>query len=101
MPRSLRVGRVTVSADDCDAYIRTVHALARLAKERGINVWLFRHGQDPGRFFEFVEGVREEVHHEPRSPEEAELIRRLEAIATYGPESQDRWYEVPAPEADD
>ncbi len=98
MPRTLRVGRVTVNTGEEDAYIRTVHALARLAHERGINIWLFRHGREPGRFFEFVEGAQEEVLTEPRSSEEAELIRRLEGIATYAPESADWWCEVPAPE---
>ena len=100
MPRTLRAGRVTVDAGDRDTYIQTVHALARLAKGRGIHVWLFRHGQDPGTFFEFVEGAREEVLHEPRSLEEAELIRRLEGIATYAADSEDWWYEVPAPPDD-
>jgi len=98
MPRALKAGRVTVKAGDEDSYVETVHALATLARERGLNIWLFRHGREPGSFFEFIEAANEDAIQEPWTREEAALVDRIRGIATYGSESSDLWHEVPPPE---
>ena len=98
MPRALKVGRVAVDSGDEDSYVETVHALARLTRERGLNIWVFRHGREPGSFFEFVEAANEKTIQEPWSPEEGTLVNRLRDIAAYAPGSSDLWHEVPPPE---
>jgi hypothetical protein len=98
MPRALKVGRVTLSPGDEDSYVETVHALAILARQRGLNIWVFRHGQEPGTFFEFIEAPNENAVQEPWTPGEAALVNRLRGIATYAPDSVDLWHEVPPPE---
>jgi hypothetical protein len=97
-PRALKVGRVTVNPGDEASYVQTVHALAALARERGLNIWVFRHGQEPGSFCEFIEGASEAALRESWTPDEAMLITRLRRIAAYAPEAADLWHEVPSPE---
>ena len=97
MPRVLKAGRVTINPGDEGSYVETVHALATLARRRGLNIWVFRHGREPGTFFEFIEAANEEAIHEPWSPEEGAYANRLQDIATYTPDSLDLWHEVPPP----
>ncbi len=94
----MKVGRVTVNQGDEDSYVRTVHAQATLARQRGFNIWVFRHGQEPGTFFEFIEAPNENAIQEPWTPEEGAFVNRLRDIAAYTPDSLDLWHEVPPPE---
>ncbi|NNG17237.1 MAG: hypothetical protein HKM89_12225 [Gemmatimonadales bacterium] len=95
--RALKVGRVTVNPGDEASYVQTVHALASLAQERGLNIWVFRHSQEPGSFCEFIEAANEAALRETWTPDEAAMVNRLREIATYAPGSSDLWHEIPPP----
>lgn len=97
MPKVLTAARVRVSAPNETEYVSTLRELAQFAQARGQRIWLFRNAKDPRLFIEFSESPTEMSHRAQASrlPEEIQLERRLQTLATYAPDAWELWSEVP------
>jgi hypothetical protein len=78
-------------------YVNTLRELSQFADARGQRIWLFRNAKDPRLFIEFSESPTEMSHRAQASrlPEEIQLEKRLQALATYAPDAWELWSEVP------
>lgn len=96
MARALTASRATVSRQQEAEYLATLARLAARMTARGEHLWLFRNPEAAGSFLEFSESADPGRHRAVRvmDPEESELERRLEAIASYAPEARVLWEEV-------
>src|SRR3989442_12806458 len=97
MPKVLTAARVRVPAQNETEYVNTLRELSQFAEARGQRIWLFRNAKDPRLFIEFSESPTEMSHRAQASrlPEEIQLERRLQALATYAPDARDLWSEGP------
>ena len=96
MARTLTVSRAAVSPAAEQAYLEAVSELARLSGTRGRRLWLFRAREHPGRFLECSESVSPEEHRVMADPDgdEAQLERRIRALASYEDGAWELWEEV-------
>jgi hypothetical protein len=97
MPKVLTAARVRVSAQNEKEYVNTLRELSQFAEARGQRIWLYRNAKDPRLFIEFSESQTEMSHRAQASrlPEELQLEKRLQALATYAPDGWELWSEVP------
>ncbi|MGH7529216.1 MAG: hypothetical protein ACREMN_02445 [Gemmatimonadales bacterium] len=97
MPKVLTAARVRVPASNETEYINTLRELCQFAEARGQRIWLFRNAKDPRLFIEFSESPTEMSHRAQASrlPEEIQLEKRLQSLATYAPDAWELWSEVP------
>jgi len=97
MPKVLTAARVRVSAPNETEYVNTLRELSQFAEARGQRIWLFRNAKDPRLFIEFSESQTEMSHRAQASrlPEEIQLEKRLQGLATYAPDAWELWSEVP------
>ena len=96
MPKVLTAARVRVPAQNETEYVNTLRELSQFAEARGQRIWLFRNAKDPRLFIEFSESPTEMSHRAQASrlPEELQLEKRLQALATYAPDAWELWSEV-------
>jgi len=96
MPKVLTAARVRVPAANEAEYFATLRELCQFANARGQKIWLFRHATDPRLFIEFSESPTEMSHRAQASrlPEEIQLEKRLQNLATYAPDAWELWTEV-------
>lgn len=96
MPKVLTAARVRVAAQNETEYLNTLRELSQFADARGQRIWLFRNAKDPRLFIEFSESPTEMSHRAQASrlPEEIQLEKRLQALATYAPDAWELWSEV-------
>ena len=96
MPKVLTAARVRVSAPTETEYVNTLRELSQFAEARGQRIWLFRNAKDPRLFIEFSESQTEMSHRAQASrlPEEIQLEKRLQGLATYAPDAWELWSEV-------
>ena len=96
MPKVLTAARVRVPAANEAEYFATLRELCQFADARGQKIWLFRHATDPRLFIEFSESPTEMSHRAQASrlPEEIQLEKRLQNLATYAPDAWELWTEV-------
>ena len=96
MPKVLTAARVRVPAANEAGYFATLRELCQFADARGQKIWLFRHATDPRLFIEFSESPTEMSHRAQASrlPEEIQLEKRLQNLATYAPDAWELWTEV-------
>jgi hypothetical protein len=96
MPKVLTAARVRVPAPNEAEYLSTLRELCQFADARGQRIWLFRNAKDPRLFIEFSESPTEMSHRAQASrlPEEIQLEKRLQSLATYAPDAWDLWSEV-------
>ena len=96
MPKVLTAARVRVPAPNETEYLSTLRELCQFADARGQRIWLFRNAKDPRLFIEFSESPTEMSHRAQASrlPEEIQLEKRLQSLATYAPDAWDLWSEV-------
>ena len=97
MPKVLTAARVRVPAPNEREYMSTLRELSQFADARGQRIWLFRNAKDPRLFIEFSESPTEMSHRAQASrlPEELQLEKRLQSLATYAPDAWELWSEVP------
>jgi hypothetical protein len=97
MPKVLTAARVRVPTQNETEYVNTLRELSQFADARGQRIWLFRNAKDPRLFIEFSESPTENTHRAQASrlPEEIQLEKRLQALATYAPDAWELWSEVP------
>ncbi len=97
MPKHLTAARVRVPGSNEAEYLSTLRELCQFADARGQRIWLFRHAKDPQLFIEFSESATEMSHRAQASrlPEEIQLEKQLQGLATYAPDAWDLWTEVP------
>ncbi|HXM38213.1 MAG TPA: hypothetical protein VN908_06080 [Gemmatimonadales bacterium] len=97
MPKVLTAARVRVPAPNEREYVSTLRELSQFADARGQRIWLFRNAKDPRLFIEFSESPTEMSHRAQASrlPEEIQLEKRLQSLATYAPDAWELWSEVP------
>jgi hypothetical protein len=97
MPKVLTAARVRVAASNETEYVSTLRELSQFADARGQRIWLFRNAKDPRLFIEFSESPTEMSHRAQASrlPEEIQLEKRLQSLATYAPDAWELWSEVP------
>jgi hypothetical protein len=97
MPKVLTAARVRVPAPNEAEYLSALRELGQFAEARGQRIWLFRHAKDPRLFIEFSESPTEMSHRAQASrlPEEIQLEKRLQTLATYAPDAWELWSEVP------
>lgn len=93
----LTAARVRVAAHNETEYVNTLRELSQFAEARGQRIWLFRNAKDPRLFIEFSESRTEMSHRAQASrlPEELQLEKRLQSLATYAPDAWELWSEVP------
>jgi hemolysin-activating ACP:hemolysin acyltransferase len=96
VPRTLTVSRASVDPAAEREYLEAVRELARLSDASGRRLWVFRSASRPGRFLECSESRSAEEHRvTPRlDPDEAQLERRIRALATYDDGAWELWEEV-------
>lgn len=96
MPKVLTAARVRVAAPNEAEYLSTLRELCQFADARGQRIWLFRNAKDPRLFIEFSESPTEMSHRAQASrlPEEIQLEKRLQSLATYAPDAWELWSEV-------
>ena len=96
MPKVLTAARVRVPAPNEAEYLSTLRDLCQFADARGQRIWLFRNAKDPRLFIEFSESPTEMSHRAQASrlPEEIQLEKRLQSLATYAPDAWELWSEV-------
>jgi hypothetical protein len=96
MAKVLTAARVRVPPSNEPEYLRTLRELSQFAQARGQRIWVFRNAKDPQLFIEFSESPTEMSHRAQASrlPEELQLEKRLQALATYAPDAWDLWSEV-------
>jgi hypothetical protein len=96
-PKVLTAARVRVAAHNETDYLNTLRELSQFAQARGQRIWVFRNAKDPRLFIEFSESPTEMSHRAQASrlPEELQLEKRLQALATYAPDAWELWSEVP------
>jgi hypothetical protein len=96
MPKVLTAARVRVPAPNEADYLSTLRELCQFADARGQRIWVFRNAKDPRLFIEFSESPTEMSHRAQASrlPEEIQLEKRLQSLATYAPDAWDLWSEV-------
>jgi hypothetical protein len=94
--RTLTVSRAAVAPAAEQAYLEAVRELARLSGTRGRRLWLFRARDQPGRFLECSESPSPEEHRVAGDSDgaEAQLERRIRALATYEDGAWELWEEV-------
>ncbi len=97
MPKVLTAARVRVPAPNETEYVSVLRELRQFADARGQRIWLFRNAKDPRLFIEFSESPTEMSHRAQASrlPEEIQLEKRLQSLATYAPDAWELWSEVP------
>ena len=100
MPKVLTAARVRVPAPNEAEYLSTLRELCQFADARGQRIWVFRNAKDPRLFIEFSESPTEMSHRAQASrlPEEIQLEKRLQSLATYAPDAWELWSEVSIPE---
>jgi hypothetical protein len=96
MPKVLTAARVRVAAHHETEYVSTLRELSQFAEARGQRIWLFRNAKDPRLFIEFSESPTQMSHRAQASrlPEEIQLEKRLQSLATYAPDAWELWSEV-------
>ncbi len=96
MPKVLTAARVRVPAPNETEYLTTLRELCQFADARGQRIWLFRNAKDSRLFIEFSESPTEMSHRAQASrlPEEIQLEKRLQSLATYAPDAWELWSEV-------
>jgi len=96
MPKVLTAARVRVPAPNEAEYLSTLRELCQFADARGQRIWVFRNAKDPRLFIEFSESPTEMSHRAQASrlPEEIQLEKRLQSLATYAPDAWELWSEV-------
>ena len=99
MPKVLTAARVRVPAPNEAEYLSTLRELCQFADARGQRIWVFRNAKDPRLFIEFSESPTEMSHRAQASrlPEEIQLEKRLQSLATYAPDAWELWSEVSLP----
>ena len=99
MPKVLTAARVRVAAQNETEYVNTLRELSQFAEARGQRIWLYRNAKDPRLFIEFSESPTEMSHRAQASrlPEEIQLEKRLQSLATYAPDAWELWSEVSIP----
>lgn len=99
MPKVLTAARVRVPAPNEAEYLTTLRELCQFADARGQRIWVFRNAKDPRLFIEFSESPTEMSHRAQASrlPEEIQLEKRLQSLATYAPDAWELWSEVSIP----
>jgi hypothetical protein len=96
MARVLTASRVRVPPHAEAEYFATLRELSGFAAARGQRIWVFRNGRDRRLFLEFSESATEMSHRAQASrlPEELQLEKKLQSLATYAPDAWDLWSEV-------
>ena len=96
MPKVLTAARVRVPTQNETEYVNTLRELSQFAEARGQRIWLYRNAKDPRLFIEFSESPTEMSHRAQASrlPEEIQLEKRLQSLATYAPDAWELWSEV-------
>ena len=96
MPKVLTAARVRIAAANEAEYLGTLRELCQFAEARGQRIWLFRNAKDPRLFIEVSESPTEMSHRAQASrlPEEIQLEKRLQSLATYAPDAWELWSEV-------
>lgn len=99
MPKVLTAARVRVPAPNEAEYLTTLRELCQFADARGQRIWVFRNAKDPRLFIEFSESPTEMSHRAQASrlPEEIQLEKKLQSLATYAPDAWELWSEVSIP----